>query len=636
MAQNRGPRSQAKAKAAETNKLGYWVLGAGVLAAGALWASSLLAESHVPIVESHGYSSYGELKYGPDFTHLDYVNPDAPKGGEISIWAQGTFDTMNPYVTKGTAGSLASIGYERLMTGVADEVGSSYCLLCSTIEYPEDESWVIFNLRSEAAFSDGSPLTAHDVVFTHNLFMEQGLPSFKDGVSQIIAGVEALDDHRVKFTFQEDAAESGRIDQAGASIVFPQAWYEETGARLDEARFDIAPGSGAYMLDSYEVNRRIVYTRNPDYWGKDLPINRGRENFDTIRVEYFADTTAAFEAFKAGEFTFRQENSSLNWATGYEFPALENGWVVQETLEDGSLPSATGFIFNLRREYLQDRRVRQALALMYNFTWTNETLQYGLFQQRESFWQGSKLAAEGLPEGRELELLETVRDLVEPEVFTEPAVMPHSSGERQLDRGNLRLASELLDEAGWIAGDDGIRRKDGQALEVEFIMYSPTFDRILNPYVDNLKRLGVEATYNRIDPAQYTERYYQFDFDMIFGGYSVGLEEGSGLHQRFGSSGLGDAFNPAGYSSEAVDALIDYVTNAETYDEMAAAVRAIDRIMRREVFVVPVWYLGKHWVAYYDMFEHPAELPPYALGHLDFWWFNADKAEALRAEGALR
>jgi microcin C transport system substrate-binding protein len=636
MAQRHQPRSQAKAKAEHRDRRGAWLLGAGVLAAGALWASGLFADGHETIIESHGYSSYGELKYGPDFTHLDYVNPDAPKGGEISIWAQGTFDTMNPYVSKGSAGSLASIGYERLMTGVADEVGSSYCLLCSTLEYPEDESWVIFNIRPEAAFSDGTPLTAHDVVFTHNLFMEQGLPSFRDGVSQIIASVEALDDHRVKFTFQEDAAESGRIDQAGAGIVFPQAWYEETGARLDEARFDIAPGSGAYVLDSYEVNRRIVYRRNADYWGKDLPINQGRENFDTIRVEYFADTTAAFEAFKAGEFTFRQENSSLNWATAYDFPALEKGWVVQETLEDGSLPSATGFIFNLRREKLQDRRVRQALALMYNFTWTNDTLQYGLFQQRESFWQGSQLGAEGLPEGRELELLETVRDLVEPEVFTEPAVMPHSSGERQLDRANLRRASELLDEAGWIAGDDGIRRKDGEALEIEFIMYSPSFDRILNPYIDNLNRLGIQATYNRIDPAQYTERYYQFDFDMIFGGYSVGLEEGSGLHQRFGSSGLGDVFNPAGYSSEAVDALIPYVTNADTYDEMAAAVRAIDRIMRRELFVVPVWYLGKHWVAYYDMFEHPEELPPYALGHLDFWWFNAEKAEALSEAGAFR
>ena len=629
-------RGQVRAETASRDKRLGIVFGLGLLVAGGFAASELAAEGHGAVIESHGYSNYGQLKYGADFTHLDYVNPDAPKGGEISIWAQGTFDTMNPYVSKGTAGSLASIGYERLLTGVADEVGSSYCLLCTTMEYPQDEAWVIFNIHPDAAFSDGSPLTAHDVAFSHNLFMEQGLPSFRDGVSAIIAGVEALDDRQVKFTFQPDAPEKGRISQAGATSVFPQAWYEETGARLDEARFDIAPGSGAYMLDSYDVNRRIVYKRNPDYWGKDLPISKGRENFDTIRVEYFADSTAAFEAFKAGEFTFRQENSSLNWATAYDFPALDEGWVVRDTLDDGSLPTATGFVFNLRKEKLQDLRVRQALALMYNFTWTNNTLQYGLFQQRESFWQGSQLAAEGLPQGRELELLEEVRDLVDPSIFSEPAVMPHTSGERQLDRANLRRASELLDEAGWIAGDDGIRRKDGEALEIEFIMYSPNFDRILNPYVDNLSRLGIQATYNRIDPAQYTERYYQFDFDMIFGSYRVGLEEGGGMHQKFGSEGLGDVFNPAGYASEAVDALIPYVTNAESYDEMAAAVRAIDRIMRRELFIVPVWYLGKYWVAYYDMFEHPEELPPYALGHLDFWWFNQDKSDALQSAGAFR
>ncbi|MDG1739363.1 MAG: extracellular solute-binding protein [Paracoccaceae bacterium] len=609
-------------------------LAVGTLISAASLSTELWAEDS--IIVSHGYSSYGSLKYGPDFKHLDYVNPDAPKGGEISVWAQGTFDTMNPYVSKGSTGSMASIGYERLFTSTSDEVGSSYCLLCTTIEYPEDESWVTFNIHPDAAFSDGSPLTAHDVVFTHNLFMEQGLPSFRDGVSAIISGVEALDDQSVRFTFQDDAPDKGRIGQAGATVVFPQAWYEETGARLDESRFDIAPGSAAYMLDSYDVNRRIIYKRNPNYWGKDLPINKGRENFDTIRVEYFADSTAAFEAFKAGEFTFRQENSSLSWATAYEFPALDEEWVVKETLENGNLPSATGFIFNLRKEKLQDVRVRQALALMYNFTWTNDTLQYGLFQQRESFWQGSKLAAQGLPEGRELELLEGVRDLVDPTVFTEAAVMPHVSGDRQLDRGNMRKASELLDAAGWIAGDDGIRRKNGETLEIEFIMYSPTFDRILNPYVNNLTRLGIEATYNRIDSAQYSERYYQFDFDMIFGGYRVGLEEGSGMLQKFGSVGLGDVFNPAGYSSEAVDALLPNVTSAETYEEMAAAVRAIDRIMRREMFVVPVWYLGKYWVAYYDMFEHPEELPPYALGHLDFWWFNQDKADALQEAGAFR
>ncbi len=627
----------ARVKTRETQSRAVVLAGAGLAVAGALWASGLRAESHETIIESHGFSTFGELAYPADFPHMAYVNPDAPKGGEISIWAQGTFDNMNPYATKeGNPGVLSSIGYERILQGTADEVGSAYCFLCTTMEYPESIDWVIFNLRPEITFADGTPMTANDVVFSHNLLIEQGTESFASVVGAMIPNVEALDDHTVKFYFGEGFSRNDVIGQAGSTPVFSQAWYEATGARLDESRFDISPGTGPYMLDSYDQGRRIVYTRNPNYWGNDISFNIGRNNFDTIRVEYFADTTAAFEAFKAGEFTFRQENSSLNWATAYDFPALDNGWVVREELPDGSLPTATGFVFNLTREKLQDIRVRQALALMYNFTWTNDSLQYGLFQQRESFWEGSDMEAVGVPEGLELEFLQRVADQIDPAILTEDVTMPHSSGADQLDRGNLRQALALMEAAGYTAGADGMLQKDGQPLVIEFLSVSPSFDRIITPYIDNLTKLGVTATYNRVDPAQYTERTNTFDFDMIFDGYRVGLEEGEGLAQRFGSSGVGDVFNPASYSSPAVDTLITIVTEAKSRDEMAAAVRAIDRIMRRDLFVVPVWYLGKYWTAYYDMYEHPETLPPYDLGTLDFWWFNEDKAEALRAAGALR
>jgi microcin C transport system substrate-binding protein len=343
------------------------------------------------------------------------------------------------------------------------------------------------------------------------------------------------------------------------------------------------------------------------------------------------------EAFKAGIYTFREEASSLGWATRYEFPALEKNWVVRETPAIGTLPGASGFVFNLRREALKDLRVRQALGLMFNFEWTNVTLQYSLFEQRNSFWQGSELEARGLPEGRELELLETVRDSIDPAIFTEPAVMAHqSSPDRQLDRGNLRRASRLLDEAGWEVGNDGLRRKDGKTLDVEFLGYSATFDRIVLPYVENLKQLGVNAVYNRVDPSQYTARERDFDWDMIYDGYRTGLEEGIGLTQQFGTDGLGDLFNPAGYATPAVDKLAKDIVAAKTRAEMAAGVRAVDRIMRQAYFMVPSWYKDKRWLAYYDMFEHPDPLPPYALGHLDFWWFNPHKAEALVAAGALR
>jgi microcin C transport system substrate-binding protein len=605
--------------------------GTLLLLGGAGWA-----EDEV-IITSHGYSTFGDLKYPADFDHFDYVNPDAPKGGEISIWSQGTFDNFNPYTRKGRAGALSTIGYESLMVGSSDEVSAQYCLLCESLEYPASEDWVIFHMRKDARFSDGTPVTAQDVVFSHYKLLQEGLPSYAGEVGRLIPTAEALDDYTVKFTFAEGVPRKNLITQAGGIPVWSKAWYEKTGARLDETQTEISPGSGPYMLDSYEINERIVYRRNPDYWGKDVPAMRGMANFDTIRVEYFADTDAAFEAFKAGVYTFRQENSSLTWATSYDFPALEKGWVVKDTPRDGSLPAAVGFVFNLRREQFKDIRVRQALGLVYNFAWTNETLQYGLFSQRSSYWQDSDLEAKGLPEGRELELLETVRAEIDPRIFTEAVPMAHESGgDRQLDRGNLRKASALLDEAGWEVGDDGLRRKDGKTLDLEFLSTSPSFDRIINPYIENLKQLGVNARYNRVDPSQYTERERAFDWDMIYDGYTNGLEEGIGLSQRFGTDGLGDLFNPAGYATPAVDALAKSVVDAETYDEMAAAVRAIDRILRWDYFVVPTWYKPEYWLAYYDMFEHPAELPPYGLGYLDWWWYNPEKAEALKAAGAFR
>ena len=630
------PAAKAKAKAESgRNDLRVWVIGSVVAIGGALAASGALGQEE--LIESHGLSSYGELGLAPDFEHLPYVNVDAPKGGEISIWAQGTFDHLNPYETQaGRPGRLSNIAYERLMVATADEIDVSYCYLCTSVEYPEDRSYIIFNLREDVVFSDGTPMTANDVAFTHNLFITQGTPSYASIVSQMLPEVEVIDDYTIKYTVGEGFDPDDAMGQAGATLVMSEAWYEETGARLDEPRTEISPGTGPYMLQEFDLSRRIVYGRNPNFWGADHPFNIGSNNFDAIRVEYFADTTAAFEAFKAGEFTFRLENSSLTWATGYDFPGIDEGHVVQETIPDGTLPRAGGFVFNLQQERFQDRRVRQALGLMYNFTWTNDNLQYGLFQQRESFWQGSDNQAVGVPEGLELEYLQQVADLIDPSILTEEVIMPHVSGDRQLDRPNLRLASELLEEAGWIIGDDGVRRKDGQPLIVEFLSPSPSYDRIVLPYVDNLQRLGVQATYERVDPSQYSERTRTFDFDMIIASYRASEIEGEALGQRFGSDGLGDVFNPAYYSNPAVDQLIQTVIAAETKEEMQAAVRAIDRVMRYDMFIIPNWYLADHWVAYFDMYRHPDPVPPYDLGYLSFWWYDEDAAQELRDAGAIR
>ncbi|TVP74104.1 MAG: ABC transporter substrate-binding protein [Rhodobacteraceae bacterium] len=624
------------------------------LAVGGLVLSPLVplsaTETEPRIIETHGYSFFGDLSYDADFEHLRYVNPDAPKGGVISISAQGTFDSMNPYTRRGRAGAFSSSIYESLLEtsepfggGLvpADAYGESYGLLAHALEYPESKDWVIFHMRPEARFSDGTPLTAHDVVFSHELFLEQGLPSFSQGVSERVTGAEALDDHTVKFTFAEGISRRSLIDQVGSTPVFSKAWYEETGARLDESRMEISPGSGPYTLDSFEVNRRITYRRNPDYWGNELPINRGRHNFDEIRVEYFADGAAAFEAFKTGEYTFRAENNSRQWATGYDFPAIARGHVVREELATGFAPTPTGFIFNLERPFLQDRRVRDAISLAWNFEWTNETLQYGLFQPRVSFTQGTPFQADGPPEGLELELLQSLGDLVPEAVLTEAARVPHSSDAARLsDRRNMRQAKALLEEAGWEVDSAGVlRNATGERMTIEIPVSSAgsaTMDSIVETFTQNLQGLGIDARFQRIDPAQHTDRRRNRDYDMIFDQYRAFMDTGTGLRQSYGSEAAGDVFNPAGLRSPLVDAVIELSLDAPDAATRDAGLMALDRVLRYEHFMIPVWFNDTVWLAYWDMFRRPDEIPPFSTGELDFWWFDQERFDELRAAGALR
>nr|WP_243611628.1 extracellular solute-binding protein [Shimia aestuarii] len=613
-------------------------------------AGQVRSQEEDGIIRSHGYSYFGDLTYPADYPHFDYVNPDAPKGGEISLWAPGTFDSLNPYSRKGRAGRYSWMMYESLLGEMpasgggapADAYGESYGLLAESLEYDEGKTWVIFHMRPEARFADGTPVTAHDVVFSHNLLLEQGLPSYAQAVKKRVLSAEALDDHTVKFTFAEGISRRSLIDQVGGVPVWSKAWYEETGARLDEPRMEVSPGSGPYMIESYDINRRIVYKRNPDYWGADLPINQGRHNFDRIRIEYFADDSAAFEAFKAGEYTFRSEGNSKQWATGYEFPGIAKGWVVKEELPDGTPPTPTGIIFNLGRETLQDRDVREAISLAYNFEWTNESLQYGLFKQRHSFVQGAPTEAKGVPEGKERALLESLGDLVPEEILNEPAVMAHSSSPaREIDRRNLRTAMKLLDGAGWAVGDDGMRRNaEGDLLTINFPIpssSSATLGAFVEVFVSNLQKMGIAAEMEKVDPAQYTLRERDRDYDLIYDSYVAFLDTGTGLMQRYGSDEAAfSLFNPAGLASPLVDKIINISLETETSEDRDVALMALDRVLRWERFMIPVWYNDSSWVAYFDQYEYPEPLPRYALGVLDFWWFNADKAAELKAAGALR
>lgn len=596
------------------------------------------------VIRSHGYSYFGNLDYPADYPHLNYVNPDAPKGGELSLAASGTFDSLNPYSRKGRAGALTTLQYDRLFDSSDDSVGQYYGVLAESLEFDEGRNYVIFHLRPEATFWDGTPVTAEDVVYSHRLFIEQGLPSYAQAVGRMVTGAEALDDNTVKFTFNPEVTRRSLIETVGSTPVFSKAWFEaDESRRLDEPRLEVAVGSGPYKLDSYDINRRIVYKRRDDYWGKDLPFNVGRNNFDTIRVEYFADQTAAFEGFKAGEYTLRIESDPKLWATGYDFPKLKEGVVVKDEIPDGSPPTPSGFVFNLGKPQFADKNVRKALALAFNFEWANESLLFGLNSPRNSFTQGTPLEAHGLPEGDELAFLQALGEVVPEDLLSEPAVMAHESNPARLnDRRNLRKAAKLLDDAGWPVGDGNVRRNaQGQTLKVDFPYPSnlPTSTAtMIETYVQNLQAIGVDASAEKVDPAQYTLRSRERDYDMVYSTrYGSFLSTGGGLSQMYGSEEAAfSLFNPAGLASPLVDAIIEASFDTDNQADQDTALKALDRALRYEFFVIPVGYIADHWVAYYDMYEYPENLPPYSLGYLDLWWINPEKEAALKAKGALR
>ena len=597
-------------------------------------APASFAETDEAIVRSHGISSFGDLKYPEGFPHFDYVNPDAPAGGEFSTWGFGTFDSMTPYILKGQAAPLSSVAFESLMTGTADEPDSLYGLLAESIEYPENRQWAIFDIRPEARFSDGSPVTAEDVVFSFNILIEKGRPIYKTTFSDF-ENVEALDRLRVKFTFREGASTRDLPMAAAGVPVFSKAYYADRD--FAESTLEPAVGSGRYVLDRVEPGKTVVYRRRDDYWGKDLNVNVGRENFETIRIEMYTDYTAAFEGFKGGVYDFRQEYLSKLWATSYDFPALQKGWVVRKSLHDGTPSGAQGFFINLRREKFSDPRVREALGLLFNFEWSNKTLFYDLYKRTDSFWENSYLQAEGPPSPDELALLEPLREHLPESVFTDPAWSPHVSKPDKLDRSALRKAGRLLDDAGWTV-QDGVRKNDaGETLTVTFLNDSPSFERIINPYVENLKRLGVDAIHQMVDAAQETERRRAFDFDIITARFVMPLTPGLDLRSDFGSEAAGTigSTNLSGLANPAIDALLDAVEAANDRDSLNTAVRALDRSLRAMHIWIPQWYNDKHFVSYMDVYEHPDPLPPYALGELDFWWYNAGKAEELKAAGAF-
>ncbi len=631
----RDPNHARAAVMARPNEIWRWGLGAA-LGLGLLAAAGLAQAAET--IRSHGVSTFGELKYDADFAHWDYVNPEAPKGGTFTTWAFGTFDSLTPYILKGNAASGATVFYDTLMTGNLEEPDAMYGLVAHSMEYPPNREWVIFYLRPEAKFRDGSPLTAHDVVFSYEVLVEKGRPVYKTTFADF-QSVEALDDHTVKFTFDPEGPLRELLMTAAGIPIFSKAYYEDR----DFADSSLEPpmGSGPYTLDEVDPGRSVSYKRRDDYWAKDLPVNVGQNNFDRLAFEYFSDYTSAFEAFKGGAYLYREEFSSKVWATGYDFPALEAGHVKTEILPDGRPAGTQGFWFNLRRDKFSDPRVREAIGMAFNFEWSNESLFYGIYGRTDSFWENSDtLQAEGMPSEAELALLEPLREFLPETVFSEPAFTPAiSSGEDLGDRRTLRRAGRLLSEAGWEVGDDGFRYKDGEKLVLEILNDSASFDRVINPYVENLKRLGVDAKMNRVDAAEAQEREKNFDFDMVTQRFAMSQTPGNELLQIFGSdtANTPGAVNLAGVSNEGVDRLIRIIADAKSREDLTTAVRALDRTLRAMHIWVPQWYKGTHQIAYRDVFGRPYtdNPPPLSLGTSSIWWWDEDKAEALRAAGAL-
>ncbi len=592
------------------------------------------------VLTSHGLSAFGDLKYPPGFAHFDYVNPDAPKGGSIattSVRGNQTFDTLNAYTRRGDPpmglAAPENLVYDTLMTPANDEPDAVYGLVASHAEYTPGGDWIIFEMRPEATFADGTPVTAEDVAFTLGaLKSEAAAPRFRIALRDVL-GAEALGPHRVRFAF-DPAAPTRDLPMLVAGLpILSKAWFE--GRDFGASTMEQPVGSGPYEVVSVEQGRNVVFRRREDYWARDLNVNVGRWNFDEVVVEYFRDRTAALPALQGRVLDLHESFSSKEWATGYDFEAVRDGRVIRATLPDESPSGTQGFWFNTRREKLSDPRVRHAIGLAFDFEWSNRTLFYGLYERTHSFFQNSPMAAAGEPSPAELALLEPFRDRLPESVFGEPYAPPVSDGSGR-NRRALRQAARLLEEAGWTLTADGMRvNAAGERLTLEFFDDSSAFERIVNPYIRNLRALGVDATWRLVDSAQAQQRVREFDYDVTVARFSLSLTPGPSLLNFYHSSSADQpgSFNLSGVSDPAVDALVEAMIAAEDRESLYVAGRALDRVLRARHIWAPHWYKASHTIAYWDKFGFPETKPKYARGVLDTWWEDPARAAAPSGEG---
>jgi microcin C transport system substrate-binding protein len=590
------------------------------------------------MIETHGLSAFGDLAYPPDFPHFNYVNPNAPRGGSFSqigpdrLYNQNflTFNSLNTFILKGDAAQGMELTFAALMVRSGDEPDAMYGLAAEKVRRSADGLIYQFFIRAGAKFHDGSPLTAHDVAFSLNILKEKGHPLISQSLRDF-QGAKADDDARLTVSFAPKRGRDVPLLVAGLPI-FSRAYY--TSRPFDESTLDIPLGSGPYKVGRFEPGRYIEYQRVKDWWGANLPVAHGQNNFDTLRYEYYRDRDVGFEGFSAQSYLFREEFTSRFWATRYGFPAVKDGRVQRDEIPDDTPSGAQGWFINTRRRKFADPRVREAFNNAFDFEWTNKTIMYGSYKRTISVFQNSDMMASGMPSAHEAALLEPFRAQLPAELFGGPYTPPISDGSGQ-DRTLLRKAAALLGDAGYPIQNGKRMLPDGQPLMIEFLIDEPSFEPHHMPFIRNLKALGVDATLRIVDPVQYRARRDNFDFDITIDRFSFSSTPGDSLRSFFSSqaAGLKGSNNLAGIADPAVDALIESIIAAQSRANLVTACRALDRVIRSGRYWIPNWYKASHWIAYWDVFGRPPAQPRYFRAIPETWWYESDKGAKIRLRG---
>jgi microcin C transport system substrate-binding protein len=586
-----------------------------------LAALLVLASGLAQAAGQHAVTLYGEPpKYPANFKHFDFVNPDAPKGGTFRQSGLGSYDSLNPFINKGVAADDIGIIYDTLTRHSMDEPFTEYGLLAGKIEVAPDHRWVRFYLRPEARFNDGQAVTADDVVFSFETLIKDGGPQYKAYYADV-AKVTAEDRLRVRFDFKHGNNRELPLI-LGQLAVLPKHWWANRD--FNQGNLDIPLGSGPYQIGKLEPGRSIRYERVKDWWGKDLAVNRGFYNFDKLVIDYYRDGSVALEALKAGQFDYWLEVSAKNWATAYNTPAVNDGRLIKEEIVNHNPTGMQGFVFNIRKPIFQDRRVREALALLLDFEWTNKQLFNGAYTRTQSYFENSELAASGLPGGDELKLLEPLRGKLDPRVFTEAFSAPHSDASGII-REQQRRAYQLLQEAGWRIVDDQMVDTDGQPVKFEFLLAQIDFERVLLPFKRNLADLGIALEIRRVDVSQYITRLRSRDYDMIVGGFGQSSSPGNEQREYWHSSSADKpgSRNYIGLKDTAIDSLVEGLINADSRQNLITHSRALDRALQWGFYVIPNWHIKTWRVAYWNRLAHPQVTPLYDLG-LHTWWAKPD------------